>query len=73
MRRQIACPDCGLIVSINHGAGPIGTYVEINGERLEVMKNDSAFDCPRCLGHYTYRDFWNENEEKWDRTMKEEV
>jgi len=56
MRNYVSCPECGFIL----------TALENNG-----LEGGIPFDCPRCQAHYTHDDFWGEQHEKWDRTMKE--
>jgi hypothetical protein len=31
-----------------------------------------GFTCLTCKAHFAVGDFWDEQHEKWDRTMKEE-
>ena len=68
MRRHAACPDCGLVLKDN---GKIqDTTVTFEGREIPAFNyKTKAFDCPRCKTHYTWQDFWESNEDKWDRTM----
>lgn len=70
MKRRVACPECGHILKENEGIKK-KIIKDANGHPIDVR--DVCFDCPICKSHWPAEDFWEEQYEKWDRTMKEEV
>lgn len=58
MKRHFACPDCGFIIEESncpHEASDNGSLSYL------------AFDCPRCKSHYTPEEFFDLNQDKWNR------
>ena len=49
MRRHAPCVDCGFVL----------------GYFLDEVDQNKGFDCPRCKCHYSYNDFWDEQEFKY--------
>lgn len=62
MRNHVACPECGHIYKTE--ADWVENVTSSKGIPI-------AIDCPNCKAHFTDSDFWKEQHEKWDRTMKE--
>lgn len=58
MKRHYACPDCGLIIEEKN----CPHFASDNG-----ALRYRAFDCPRCGVHYTPDEFFELNEDKWNR------
>lgn len=54
LRRNFACPDCGLFVKTDDvpDGWALGTPPKF-------------FDCPRCAAHYTAAEFVQLNQDKW--------
>lgn len=63
MKRHYACPDCGLIFE----EGDCPHEMSDNG----ALKY-RAFDCSRCGAHYTPDEFYESNEDKWNREHLQE-
>jgi hypothetical protein len=81
MRRRVACPECGQCYGIDGEANPKGEAdlhrampplyeAGVPGGRVSYPQ---GFTCLKCKAHFTVEDFWGEQREKWDRTMKEEA
>lgn len=69
MRNNVSCPECGHIYTED-------TLNEAMPGRLERgwifrLTHPKGFTCVKCKAHFTVAEFWKENEEKWNREMKE--
>lgn len=86
MKRHIACPSCGHICKEPGDKEEKRAYATYgrnrmrNGFTVRTFKRKGvyyaemvSFDCPVCKAHWPIDDFWEEQHEKWDRTMKEEA
>jgi len=79
MRRRIACPECGQCYGIDGEANP-KCELDLNKAIPPAYKlgpgggatYPKGFTCLTCKAHFSVEDFWDEQREKWDRTMKEE-
>ena len=63
LRRHCSCPDCGKAFTIEELDLIMGVRTSPNG----ILKGEGPFNCPYCKAHWTARDFWAENQEKWNR------
>ncbi len=50
MRRRVSCGDCG--------------YIFLEDDKHRYMQE--YFNCPRCDRRFSYEEFCEENEFKWD-------
>ncbi len=75
MKRRVACPECGQCYGIDGEANPKGELDLHKAMPRRTINQHEAypegFTCLTCKAHFTAEDFWDEQREKWDRTMKE--
>jgi hypothetical protein len=75
MRRHVACPECGQCYGIDGEANAKGE-LDLNQAMPPDFSTNPAtypkgFTCLKCKAHFPVEDFWNEQHEKWDRSMAE--
>lgn len=59
MRRRTAC-SCGKIFNMDDPAD-------------FMIASSRYFNCPKCNYRWSEEEFWSENEEKWQYTIKEDL